>query len=267
MAEMRICFSTISCPDYSLVEVARAVDDYGYDAVELYALAGKRLTAERLTDELPAIKRDLGRVPIACINSWATLSDPAAAARAEQEERIVRTMELAAELGCPLVKSFGGELPSGWAEPAVFDYMAGSIGRVVARGRELGVALVVETHDGFCSARRLAELLRRVDDDFFGALWDVHHPYRVGESVPETDALIGARVRHAHVKDAVRDGAGWRFTLPGDGELPVEQMLSRLRARSYDGFVSVDWEKMRHPEIEGPEVALPRFASVLRSYE
>lgn len=262
---MRIAFSTISCPDYSLAQIADAVDRYGYDGVELYALDGDRLTADVLAGRLGDVQRELAGTPIACLNSWARLSDPDTVARAGQEALVVRSLELAAELGCPLVKSFGGELPDGYEPSGVFDYMAESIGRIAARGRTLGVRLVVETHDGFCAGRRLAELLGRVDDDYFGALWDVHHPYRVGESVAETDNLIGARVLHAHVKDAVRDGDGWRFALLGDGELPVAAMIERLRVRGFDGYVSVDWEKLWHPEIAGPAVALPHFATTLRT--
>lgn len=263
---MRIAFSTISCPDYTFAQIAEAVRQYGYDGVELYALEGGRLTAEVLAERVGEAKRELADIPIVCLNSWARLSDPDPVARAEQEALVGRALELAAELGCPLVKSFGGELPDGPAPSDVFDYMGESIGRIVARGRALGVGLVVETHDGFCAGRRLAELLERVDDDYFGALWDVHHPYRVGESVSETDNLIGSRVRHAHVKDAVRDGDGWRFTLLGEGELPVAAMIERLRAWGFDGCVSVDWEKMWHPEIAGPAVALPQFATTLRSF-
>ncbi len=104
------------------------------------------------------------------------------------------------------------------------------------------------------------------DDEWVGALWDVHHPYRMGEPVADTDALIGSRVRHVHVKDAVRAGDGWSFLRLGEGELPVQPMLRALAARGYDGYVSVDWEKMWHPEIEDPETVLPQYAETLRRY-
>ena len=52
----------------------------------------------------------------------------------------------------------------------------------------------------------------------------------------------------------------------GEGELPVRSMLSLLRSRNFGGFVAVDWEKMWHPEIEGPERALPHHVEVLREY-
>jgi sugar phosphate isomerase/epimerase len=148
----------------------------------------------------------------------------------------------------------------------VYDAIAEALRRLCNRAAPLGVRLVLETHDGFSRGAAVAELLRRVSDPAFGALWDVHHPYRMGETVEETDSLIGARVAHVHVKDATREGDGWRFVLLGDGELPVARQIDLLAQRGYDGYLSVDWEKMWHPEIAAPEVALPHYAAALRRY-
>jgi sugar phosphate isomerase/epimerase len=263
---MEIAFSTISCPDYTVAQIARAARDYGYDGVELYALEGQRLLPQMLADRLEEIRSGLAGVPIVSINSWGKLSSADANERAAQEAQIARTFELAAELQCPLVKTFGGELPAGVEPAEVFDYMAESVRRLAARARALGVTLVLETHDGFSRGATVAELLKRVPEDGFAALWDVHHPYRMGEDVAETDRLLGDRTRHVHVKDAVRAGTGWHYLLLGEGELPVAQAIQLLAWRGYSGAIAVDWEKMWHPEIAGPEIALPQYAAKLREY-
>jgi sugar phosphate isomerase/epimerase len=125
---------------------------------------------------------------------------------------------------------------------------------------------VVETHDGFSRGATLSELLQRVGPSRLGALWDVHHPYRMGEHVDETDRLIGDRVVHVHVKDATRSGDGWEYQLLGEGELPVLQAIRALERRGYDGYLSIDWEKMWHPELAGPEIVLPQYRTVLADY-
>ena len=51
--------------------------------------------------------------------------------------------------------------------------------------------------------------------------------------------------------------------LPGEGEVPVRDMLGVLAAAGYPLWISVEWEKRWHPEIEEPEVALPRYLDVL----
>ncbi len=47
--------------------------------------------------------------------------------------------------------------------------------------------------------------------------------------------------------------------LPGRGEFPASRVLSILEAEGYGRFVSFEWEKRWHPQIEEPEVALPHF--------
>lgn len=262
---MKIAFSTISCPDYTVAQIAEAVRAYGYDGVELYALEGQRLLPEMLAARLDEFRTALRGVPIFSINSWAQLSSPDPLVRAAQAQQIERSFELAAELESPLVKTFGGALPADHAPQQVFDYMAETLHVLSERGAALGVTLVLETHDGFCLGESVGELLRRVEHPHFAALWDVHHPYRMGEAVHDTDRFIGHRVRHVHVKDAVRAGDGWEFVLLGEGELPVETVIQALGRRGYSGVIAVDWEKMWHPEIAPPEVALPQYAATLRA--
>lgn len=271
---MRIAFSTISCPDYTAAQVAEAARAYGYDGVELYALEGNRLLPELLRERRDTLARELRGVPIVSINSWASLTAslgpgvvPDPTDSESPEGMVVETMELAATLECPLVKAFGGAFPPGHDDATVIAHVAASAERLAAHARRTGVRLAIETHDGFCRGETLAAVLGQVaDTDHVGALWDVHHPYRMGEPVERTAELIGAGVVHAHVKDAVRAGDGWRFVPLGDGELPVRAMLAALADRGFDGVVSVDWEKMWHPELEGPRTVLPQYAATLRSY-
>ena len=53
--------------------------------------------------------------------------------------------------------------------------------------------------------------------------------------------------------------------MPG-GIAGVRQMIGLLLASGYDGWISVEWEKRWHPEIEAPEVALPQHLELLRTW-
>jgi hypothetical protein len=56
-APMKISFSTISCPAYTAKQMCRAAQEFGYDAVELYALEGERLTVPVLEQRLDDLRR------------------------------------------------------------------------------------------------------------------------------------------------------------------------------------------------------------------
>jgi hypothetical protein len=43
-------------------------------------------------------------------------------------------------------------------------------------------------------------------------------------------------------------------------------MLDLLTAGGYQGWISVEWEKHWHPEIEDPELALPQHLELLNAW-
>jgi sugar phosphate isomerase/epimerase len=100
------------------------------------------------------------------------------------ERELAAALELAWEWGAPGVRVFGGAAP-------VLDDIAQRLEPVLDHASELGVTVVLETHDSFARAALVGELLRLVESPSFAALWDVHHPYRVGESPHEVVAAFG----------------------------------------------------------------------------
>jgi fatty-acyl-CoA synthase len=141
--------------------------------------------------------------------------------------------------------------------------------RAGAIAGEAGVRVILETHDDLSSARAVKQVLDQVPDQAVGALWDFHHPYRMGEGPEEVWSLIGDRTLLVHVKDAVRDASertGWKLVLLGEGEVPVRDSLRVVQDHGYRGWVTVEWEKKWHPEIAEPEVAFPQHAKLLRSW-
>ena len=181
-----------------------------------------------------------------------------------------RFLELASDWEAPLVRVFGGALPDeAPARRARLEAAARVLEAAAQVAERLGVAIGVETHDSFRASATVAELLALVDSAAVGAVWDSHHPHRAGERAAEVWANLGPRILLAQVKDALPDPAqkeGWQLVLLGDGEVPVRDMLRLLHAGSYQGWVSVEWEKRWHPEIAEPEVALPQHLAVLDAW-
>ena len=86
---------------------------------------------------------------------------------------------------------------------------------------------------------RVASLLALSDSEgsdpqWVGAVWDSHHPHRVGESPADVYANLGRRILLAQVKDARRTPDGdWELVLLGEGEVPVREMLGLLASGGY----------------------------------
>jgi fatty-acyl-CoA synthase len=212
-----------------------------------------------------------GGLPVAAVDSSIRLTghDPLPS--------LLGFLELASDWESPLVRVFGGELPAddpanAAGRRARLESAARVLETMAPAAERLGVAVGVETHDAFSASSVVAELLAMVSPGSagpVGAVWDSHHPYRMGESPAEVAGNLAGRILLAQVKDARRAPerpGGWQLVLLGHGEVPVPEMLASLAGAGYQGWISVEWEKRWHPEIEEPEIALPQHLAVLTQW-
>ena len=270
MTPRRIAFSTLAFPDATLAQATSLGRAWGYTGVELRLIDGELIDPAMPAQARAAVRRitDAAGLPIVAVDSSIRLTDDDPAAELRQ------FLELASDWAAPLVRVFGGALPDAAADGgrARRERLAAAARVLEAAApvaERLGVSIGVETHDSFSAAAVVAELLALVDAPSVGAVWDSHHPYRMGELPPEIYASIGSRLLLAQVKDARRAPEredGWQLVLLGEGEVPVREMLHVLDAGGYDGWISVEWEKRWHPEIEPPEVALPQHLRLLDAW-
>jgi len=266
---MRLAFSNLACPDWSLPEVVDAARRFGYEGVELRLVGGEVIDPDALPpSERASVARLFAqaRLPIIGVDSSIRLTTPD---HDGVERAIHRFLELAHDWKSDFIRVFGGAVPPGLSPQQAFDRAAERLNRVAPAAERLGVDIALETHDAFSSAANVAEVLRRVDSRAVGALWDTHHPHRVGETPPQILNLLGDRLLHVQLKDARRREPGkdsWDLVLLGQGEVPVAETIKLLRERGYARWIAVEWEKKWHPEIAEPAVALPQHIEMLRRW-
>jgi len=73
-------------------------------------------------------------------------------------------------------------------------------------------------------------------------------------------------ILHTHIKDAYMQENGEEYTLIGQGNAPLHDALHALKKGGYTGYYSFEWEKLWHPEIPDPSIAIPHFAKNFRKY-
>jgi len=234
----------------------------GYNGIELRFVADQRdllKTPELQKEMLPHTKQQLkeATLSICCVDTSVMLVN--------QDEAMIeagkRHIDLAADLGAPFVRVFGGQMPKDKPRDAALQ-------TAVANFRALGeyasgkrVRVLVETHDDFSTSESVVQLMKRANQPNTGVLWDIHHPYRLhGETPAQAFATIGPHVHHVHVKDSKLLGDGkFRYCPLGDGDVPIAQCLNLLKTAGYEGWIALEWEKTWHPEIDEPEVVFPHF--------
>jgi sugar phosphate isomerase/epimerase len=269
----RVAFSTLAFPDATLAMALSLGRGWGYAGVELRLIDGELIDPSMPAGDRARVSRTLARsgLPAVAVDSSIRLTDD------DPGPGLRRFLELASDWSSPLVRVFGGALAAdGLVREQQLRAAARALESCLPLAERLGVAIGVETHDAFSASSVVAELLGMVDSAWVdsawvGAVWDSHHPHRMGESPAEVYQNLGGRILLAQVKDARRvprpvPPDDWQLVLLGEGEVPVREMLGLLVAGGYPHWISVEWEKRWHPEIEPPEVALPQHLGLLAQW-
>ncbi len=268
---MKIGVSTLGCPDWTLGEILSRGKAYGYDGIEWRGLGPDLDLTQSPAFATPAAiaqtrqaHADAG-LEICGLDSSARLADVDPATWGENKDHAERMIDLAAALGAPTVRIFGGDGPEGEPRAVTASRVADRLRLLgdYAAQTQAGVCVVLETHDAFSTGAQVAEALRLCPHPQVGALWDLHHPYRQGETPTETWDALGPYVRQTHVKDSHPGGT---YCLLGEGDIPIMEMLHLLKGGGYDGWINLEWEKRWIPSLADPEVAFPQYAQVLRQY-
>src|SRR5207244_2463378 len=157
------------------------------------------------------------------------------------------------------IRVFGDRVQPGQDLASTRGFITEALQKLGEAARPLGVEVWIESHGDFARAADTLGLLRGIGSPAVGVLWDPANAFEAGEAG-------GSRVHHVHLKDVGRVAGArgteraWAPRLPGRGDFGPAAVLALLRDRGYGRWVSFEWEKRWHPDIEEPEVALPYFA-------
>jgi sugar phosphate isomerase/epimerase len=259
---MKLAFSTLACPDWTLEQCVAAAHDYGYDGIELRLIDGELLSPNA---DITRIKRALGTLPVCCVDSSVSLAQPNAETRTMQIATGQALIDIAAALGAPYLRVFGTP-PAHTSRHLAIEVATQTLTALARYASSRRVTVLLETHDAFCASADVASVIG--EQPGAGALWDLLHPFRIGEPTEHTLQTLGARIRHVHIKDGHRTADGspnWPLCLLGEGDVPTADILKTLHDGGYTGWLSVEWEKKWHPHLAAPEIALPQHIAQLRA--
>lgn len=266
---MHIGFNTLGCPDWSLDDICRKGSAMGFEGVDFRGMQDQIdiTVMPEFTVHLAESKRrfaDAG-LRVSGISTSLKICEPDR--RADNLEEARRTIPLAHELSVDTLRVFGGGDPAIHTKEEMADIGRDMMASVLDLDGARSFKWILETHDQWIRAVDCKLLLDRIPDEEFGMLWDMGHTARVGEEAPETSmAAMGGRIYGLHVKDAVYDTAhpnamndGWRYVVPGTGQLPLAEAIALLKARGYDGWLLFEHEKRWHADLPEPEEMFPKF--------
>ena len=243
---MKYSFMTFSTPELSWADVLALARSYGYDGVEPRAESGHRhgveLTASaNVRIDIAKTAQEAG-IAICCVATSCRFAD-----RSLARENIQKTHEyidLAADIGSPRVRVFGGKIGEGLSRDQAIDLLAESLASMADHAEERGVSVCVETHDDWCDPNHIARVMQKVQKPAIRVNWDVMHPVRAGgASIEQAHAILQGRISHVHFHDGTADSGILKPI--GQGIIDHRAAVRVLVESGYDGYLSgewIDWE-------------------------
>lgn len=266
---MKLSFTTLGCPAWDLDTICKRGRSYGFDGVDFRGLLDT-LDVTLLPEFGPGLAQTHKKFKDAALEvsgfgSSITLCD--ASRRASNLDEARRTITVAKGLDCYNVRVFGGGDLEHNSRSELLNVAADTMQSILDLDGARDLHWLFETHDNWIHSADSIPLLERINNPAFGVLWDMGHTPRVGKETPEqTYAALGKRIGYTHIKDAVFEpehlnamNDGWRYVIPGTGQLPLAQAIELLKHNGYDGWIVFEHEKRWIANLPEPEEIFPQF--------
>ena len=88
------------------------------------------------------------------------------------------------------------------------------------------------------TANDLCDIIEYIDSPYFGAMCDIVPPFVQNESIMSYFKKLGKDLKHLHIIDS--DGKSDTHFMPGDGIIPLKELMAEIGHSGYDGGVTIE---------------------------
>lgn len=270
-AAPKICFSTLGCPKWTLVQILDFARKYGYQGIEVRGILGELdlpkspdFNSEKAIRNSLAALNSRGLV-IVGLGSSAELHHADAIKLATNLDNGKRFIDLAAALGGVNVRVYPNNLVPGEEKKQTLDRIIHGMDLLAIHAKGSNVKVLMETHGQVLWSDDLLYIMKGISIAQTGLIWDIYNMWTVTKEDPaQVYSKLKPYIFHTHIKDSIKKEGKENYVLLGRGEAPVKQAVGLLRNDGYTGFYSFEWEKLWHPEIAEPELALADFPDAFK---
>jgi sugar phosphate isomerase/epimerase len=268
-----LSFSTLGCPDWPFQRIVNFAADNGYNGIEMRGILRQLdltkcpefSTPENIAASLKMMQ-DKG---LAFVNLGAStaLHFPEGAERQKNIDEGKRFIDLAHQLKCPYIRVFPNNLPKDQDRAATISLIAKGLHELGDYSKGSDVKVLMETHGEVVEAGLIKKIMQAADHPRVGLVWDVYNMWSVTKENPAmVYQLLKEYIHHTHIKDAKNINGKEQYVFLGTGDSPIFEAIDLLSKDNYKGYYSFEWEKLWHPEIAEPELALADYPKAIKQH-
>jgi len=247
----------------------------GFRALEIWAAKLDRFLADRTVADLKAVLEQ-HRVRPVSVNSIEFITFRSPEEYRGIQARLRQLCRVCRELGCDKIVVVPSPLPEGGASPAAVREESVRVLRDLAEiASPCRVKLAFEFLGfGWCSVRTLdqcREIVAETDRDNVGLVLDTCHFHAGGSTLSSIDRVDPRKLFIFHIndveerpKETIEDA---HRLLPGEGVIPLGDILERLSRTGFDGLCSVELFRPAYWERDPEELARAAHAATRKVLE
>ena len=268
-----LSFSTLGCPDWTFQQIVDFAVENKFNGIEVRGIQRElELTKCKefnsvanilATNNLMAEKG----LQFVDLGSSAAMHHSETAERQKNLDEAKRFIDLAQQLKCPNIRVFPNNLPKDKDRNATIDLIIQGLVELGNYAKGSDVRVLLESHGELVYAADLQKIMQSAGNNNVGMVWDIVNMWSVTKEPPaDVYATLKKYIYHTHIKDArIVDGKD-QYTLMGKGETPIFEAIDILYSGGYNGYYSFEWEKLWHPEIDAPEIAIANYSKVMQEH-
>ncbi|MEA1787453.1 sugar phosphate isomerase/epimerase family protein [Arenibacter sp. GZD96] len=271
--QRKLCFNTLACPDWSLPEIFENAQKMGYQAVEFRGILNEVdllqspyfQKSQRHKIKEMAANFD---VNILNLNSSAVLHEYEPSKKNLNLDTAKRYIDMAQELDCPYIRVFPNYFPKEKTKAFALATIQENLAILADYCSGSRVKVLLDTHSDLVWATDISFVMQGMSNEHTGIIWDFFNMHlQTGESPEKMYHTLKDYISLVQLKDGYfKNDAATKYTLTGNGEVPIAEILALLDRTHYNGYLSFEWEKRWHPELAEPEIALPHFKRIVSMY-
>ncbi len=244
---MKIGFNGASTMKTDLAGDIQAASQFGYDFVEIWAKKMEAYLSDHSLEDLKGLFKK-GKLKPLAINSVEFITFNSSWEKTNTMNMIKKYAGVADKIDCPYIVLVPSPRPQGVSDKEVYKESVSVLQEISDKFKNYKVRFAFEFLGfSWCSVSTLEQdfkIVKGVGKNNIGLVLDTFHFYAGGSAIQSIKNVDKKKIFILHINDAenlpkekLQDG---HRLFPGEGIIPLKEIISKLEEIHYDGPVSIE---------------------------